>query len=542
MVATLKLRKSVAVVFLLLYVFIGIPLWYKLTTIYRATLPIEYIQSLHNDKFKEIHLTIPVFIKSDTYRFPDIHDAVQIQVNHLLRSKRHYVDWSLEIFPYDKTLIDTEYDFNRDNYHVVDLVLDEFVGYTLPHDSMVTTIYFTDESVASNDLPFFIAQILVEHTFQIEWNQWTLKPGQVEPNQYNNDHNSKQFAINYTPNIHLSISLLNGNGNPISWEIDKSLTKIFTPFRQLISPLYNFTVDTQIDHFNDLNLNQLNQIDNPTWHDLSHIIDLSELSSNNYFVEQNAINLVIVFPSKDNSLNGLQFLQDTNNKDGDNTTANSTSTSVEWGSFIVPRWGVLIVNKSSVEANSLITEEYLNPILLKFIKDLLNLLGIANNNNNNSEINNDDRDFEYTSPYLVIDSVKRIRIIENLNKSIDTLWSLVKLTEQFEQMTVPKEVLQDLTDALDTRLELIDLLNNPSKGSDMDWSKGLLMSNQIVKSCERAFFHGEMLQQNFFPQEHKLAVYLPLLGPLTVVIVSGLKAVFKEPHNNDQKLKKKKDD
>ena len=212
------------------------------------------------------------------------------------------------------------------------------------------------------------------------------------------------------------------------------------------------------------------------------------------------------------------------------------------GQFYRTSLGVLIVNKSSVEANSLITEEYLNPILLKFIKDLLNLLGIANNNNNNSEINNDDRDFEYTSPYLVIDSVKRIRIIENLNKSIDTLWSLVKLTEQFEQMTVPKEVLQDLTDALDKRLELIDLLNNPSKGSDMDWSKGLLMSNQIVKSCERAFFHGEMLQQNFFPQEHKLAVYLPLLGPLTVVIVSGLKAVFKEPHNNDQKLKKKKDD
>lgn len=536
MATTLRLRKSVAVVFLALYIFIGIPLWYKLTNIYRATLPVEYIQTLHNARFKEIHLTIPVFIKSDTYRFPDIHDAVQVQVNYLLRSKRQYVDWSLEIFPYNETLISTEYDSNRDNYHVVDLVLDEFIGYSLPYDSMVTTIYFNDESVASNDLPFFIAQILVEHTFQIEYNQWILKPGQTEPNQYSSVLDSNQFAINYTPNIHLSISLLNGNDNPVSWEIDKSLTKIFTPFRELISPLYNFTVDTQIDHFNDLNLNKLSQIDNPTWHDLSHIIDLSELSSNNYFVEQNAINLVIVFPSKNNDLNGLKILHESNNNDSSSTT---TAAPVEWGSFVVPRWGILIVNKSSLEANSLITEEYLNPILLKFIKDLLSFLGIANNSNKGT--NTDDKDFEYTSPYLVIDSLKRIRIIENLNKSIDTLWSLVKLTEQFKQMTVPKEVLQDLTDALDTRLELIDLLNNPSNGSDKDWSKGLIMSNQIVKNCERAFFHGEMLQQNFFPQEHKLAVYLPLLGPLTVVILSGLKAVFKEQHDNDENSKKEKD-
>ena len=528
MVATLKLRKSVALVFLALYVFIGIPLWYKLTTIYRATLPIEYIQFLHNDKFKEIHLTIPVFIKSDTYRFPDIHDAVQIQVNYLLRSKRQYVDWSLEIFPYNETLIETEYNVNGGNYHVVDLVLDEFVGYNLPFDSMVTTVYFNDESVASNDLPFFIAQVLVEHTFQIEWNLWTLKPGQMEPNKYKGDDNINNFAINYDPNVHLSIHLLNGNGNPVSWEIGKSLTTILTPFRELISPLYNFTVDTQIVYFDDLNLNQLSKIENPTWHDLSHIIDLSELSTNNYFVEQNSINLVIVFPSKENDSYGLNFLNNNNN----------TS---EWGSFIVPRWGTLIVNKLPLEANSLITEEYLNLILLKFIKDLFSLLGISNNNNNNNMSDTYDDDFEYTSPYLFIDSLKRIRIIENLNKSVDTLWSLVKLTEQFKQMAVPKEVLQDLTDALDTRLELIDLLNNPSKGSDIDWSKGLIMSNQIVKNCERAFFHGEMLQQNFFPQEHKLAVYLPLLGPLTVVIVSGLKAVFKEPQEDDQELSKKKD-
>lgn len=498
MTSILTLRKSVALTFVALYVLIGLPLWYKLTTIYRAPLPIEYIQDLYNDKFKEIHLTIPVFLKSDTYRFPDIHDAVQIQVNHLLRSKRQYVDWSLEIFPYNETVID-EATSRGDDYHIVDLILDEFVGYNLPYDSKTTIVYFDDTSVASNDLPFFIAQTLVEHTFELEWNHWTLKSGQHEPDQLAN----RDIAVSYDPNIHLSISLLNGDGSPVAWEIDNTLKNIFTPFREMISPLVNFTIDTQIAYYNDLNLYQLSNVSNPTWNDLSHAIDLSELSSTNYFVEQNAINLVIVFPSKETNLDGLQFA--------------NTNEENQFGSFIVPQWGVLIVNKSPLEDNALVTENYLDPIMLKFVKDLLKLLGVL-----------DTKEREITSPYIVIDSFKRIKTIQNLNNAVETLWSLVKLTQQFKQMAIPKEVLEDVTNALDMRLQLIDLLNNPQAGSNMDWNKALLMSNDIVKYCERAFFHGEMLQQNFFPQEHKLAVYLPLLGPISVVILSGLKAIFNE--------------
>lgn len=504
MTSLITLRKSVALTFVALYLLIGVPLWYKLTTIYRASLPIEYIQDLYNNKFKEIHLTIPVFVKSDTYRFPDIHDAVQIQVNHLLRSKRQYVDWSLEIFPYNETIID-QATARGDDYHIVDLVLDEFVGYNLPYDSKTTIVYFDDTSVASNDLPFFIAQTLVEHTFELEWNHWSLKPDQNEPEQLANS----DIAVNYNPNIHLSMSLLNGDGSPVAWEIDNTLKNIFTPFREMISPLVNFTVDAQIAYYNDLNLYQLNNVSNPTWHDLSHVIDLSELSTTNYFVEQNAINLVIVFPGKETNLDGLQFV--------------NTNEENQWGSFIVPQWGVLIVNKSPLEDNALVTENYLNPIMLKFVKDLLRLLGVL-----------DTKDKELSSPYIVIDSVKRIRIIDNLNKAVETLWSLIKLTHQFQQMAIPQEVLEDITNALDMRLELIDLLNNPHVGSNMDWNKALLMSNEIVKSCEKAFFHGEMLQQNFFPQEHKLAVYLPLLGPLSVVIFSGVKALFNEKKSESE--------
>ena len=40
--------------------------------------------------------------------------------------------------------------------------------------------------------------------------------------------------------------------------------------------------------------------------------------------------------------------------------------------------------------------------------------------------------------------------------------------------------------------------------------------------AERAFFEKSMVGQLYFPDEHKLAVYLPLLGPIAVPLLMGL--------------------
>lgn len=40
--------------------------------------------------------------------------------------------------------------------------------------------------------------------------------------------------------------------------------------------------------------------------------------------------------------------------------------------------------------------------------------------------------------------------------------------------------------------------------------------------AERSFFEKSMVGQVYFPDEHKVAVYLPLLGPIGVPLVVGL--------------------
>lgn len=65
------------------------------------------------------------------------------------------------------------------------------------------------------------------------------------------------------------------------------------------------------------------------------------------------------------------------------------------------------------------------------------------------------------------------------------------------------------------------------------------------QEAERAFFEKSMVGQLYFPDEHKIAVYLPLLGPIGVPLVMGLlnelKAWRKRRKDAMDKGKAKKD-
>ncbi|SCU88962.1 LAMI_0D11936g1_1 [Lachancea mirantina] len=483
--STSKLRKAVSLWFILFYALVGVPLWYKLTAIYRAPLPVKYIEAVHENLHSDVHVTVPVYVRSDTYTFPDVHDAVQVQVNELLRSKQGPVTWSLQVLPFDNTTVDPELD------HVVTLVLDDDIGFTILYDSKETIVFFNDETVASNDVPFFVAQTLVEHTFELEWRKFSSSTGA-------NDQNS--MAIEYSPNVHLSLSLLTGDGRPVAWDIEPVLQQYFTPLREFLAPLVNFTVDTDIVQVNDLKLASLRGATSPSWHDLSHAIDLSELSTTNYYKERSVLHLAIVFPSA--AAGELDFI--------------NATTIHPWQSFLVPQWGVLMLNRKPLDDNTRITESYLKPVIYSFSRELLQLLGLTSGNE------------DLSTPYVTMESFQRMTILKNLEKSIDTLWSLVKLTQQFPQMAVPREVLDDVTAALDLRLKIVHLLNDPCKGGRSTWNEALHLSNELLALCEKAFFHKEMVQQNFFPQEHKIAVYLPLLGPLTVIMLTGFINAFRK--------------
>lgn len=137
--------------------------------------------------------------------------------------------------------------------------------------------------------------------------------------------------------------------------------------------------------------------------------------------------------------------------------------------------GVIIINKMPLKPNSVISEDYLEPMMYRFATDIFQLLGLTEGSQ------------DLLSPYITIDSFKRLTILQNLDKATETLWSLVKLTQQFQGMSIPREVSDNVIEALDLRLQIIDLLNDPGKGGDIVWNNALHLSNELVKLCEKAF-------------------------------------------------------
>ena len=56
-------------------------------------------------------------------------------------------------------------------------------------------------------------------------------------------------------------------------------------------------------------------------------------------------------------------------------------------------------------------------------------------------------------------------------------------------------------------------------------------AREAYADSEKAFFEKSMVGQVYFPDEHKVAVYLPLLGPIGVPLVVGLVRELKQMFN-----------
>ena len=496
----LLLRRLVLLCFIGIYLLLGLPLWYKLTSVYRSAIPIDYIRELSANKYKDIHVSIPLYVDiGNENHYPDFTSDLQKLVDKKVESGSKTVDWSVNVLKLTKQ-VEMEAANDSTLYHILKLVPGETLLLIENDNSTVSTINYNYNELKYQDLLTYVSNELFEIVFALEWKLFS--------NNMESQHDA--VAISYNPNIHLTVSLLTGDGNLVSWEIDEAMKKYVSPLRSMLSSIYNITVDTSIVYFNDLNLPELNTLDTITQQDISYKIDLSEVLSSNNHAEDINLNLAIVFPSKTKAPEGLKFINSTS------SIIDGVEVLSKWESFLVPQWGALIINKYPLLTNLSLTDTYLKPVIFKFSEDLLKLLNISYDKNPS------------ISTFNMLDSFKRYTTIRNIYKSVETMESLVKLTQAFEQMSIPEDVLKNINHAIKLRKQIIKLLNNSRMQGNFIWDSALQLSNELVKVCESAFFDGEMVQQNFFPQEHKMAVYFPLLGPISMVILLGIISHIKE--------------
>lgn len=448
---------------------VGIPMWIWTTSIYRAPLNYTMMNFYDNNIDQEISVQLPVYLNVGI-EFPSLCSETQRLLDDELRDNG-INNWSINLIQGKGSSKDYNIDFRvgeRDVFVISDYSRELLITYTL-------------NLVAKDQVPEFLVAVLLDHLFD------------QEIALIKNYKSVSNKVVAYSPTYHLTFSLFVGDGEPIEWDILPALQEHFSPLRSaLSSSVANLTIDTQVQYYSSLT-NSAPQTCEQAGTACQYIVDSEYLSTFVNFAEWSltsihsypTIHFILYVPSRDQT---------------PMTIADSSS-----NSFSIPQWGgVMIMNRP--DRNHLSSKDLL-PVLETFSSQLLSLLGAPQSPK---------------SPSIRLDTLSRISTLRALSSASSTLGSLYRLSQSLPNIAIPKPVLYAVEDTLIAIRDSLVALQNAN------WVSAIKTAGSAMIKSEQAFFDRMMVQQVFFPDEHKVAIYLPLLGPIGVVLITGLVRIVKE--------------
>lgn len=300
-------------------------------------------------------------------------------------------------------------------------------------------------------------------------------------------------SLKYAPTYHLTFSLFTPNTSPSSWDIDSAIEEYLSPLLQSFSSISNFTVDTQVQLYASFSPSVQEPHYDPergAWtlrnEDLSGFINAAEWPLSPSIGTGPTVNFVLFVPSADTSPLVVK-----------DNGANS---------WLVPQWGgVMILNPSVPDFDVTplpltLTKEAIRPVLTTFSHQLLSLLGTPQSP---------------SSLPLRLLTLTRVRAASLLLSASSTLGSLARLTLALPSISIPESV------AASVDKTISHLHNTCTDLRDGRFHSALENARIAEAEAERGFFEKSMVGQVYFPDEHKVAVYLPLLGPVGVPLIMG---------------------
>ena len=320
----------------------------------------------------------------------------------------------------------------------------------------------------------------------------------LSPEVQDNLARQRTRSAQYSPNYHLSFSLLTPGASPSSWDVQEVLKKTILPLTEALSPVSNFTVDTQVQPYAVFS-NSVHPVYDETkksWvlrhEDLAGFINSAEWPLTPGIGAGSSINFILYVAAPSQAplvING----SDSN-------------------SWLVPQWGGVAIHNPSSGWLSLgnkdrLSASELQQPFLTFSSQFLALLGVPST--------------PADSLPLRLATLRRSQASSLLLSAASTLGSLARLVTRLPSISIPNSV----ADSVSSTIKHLDLACNDFRTGDFD--SALRNSRTAVQEVEQAFFDPSMVGQVYFPDEHKVAVYLPLLGPVAVpLVLSALKEVL----------------
>ena len=290
-------------------------------------------------------------------------------------------------------------------------------------------------------------------------------------------------AVTYAPLYHIAISLVTAGASPSSWDIDQAIREYLSPLLSSLS-ISKFTVDTQVQLYASFSPSvQAPEYDTEAekWtlrtEDLSSFINAAEWPLGPSMGKGSTIHFIVYVPDKD--LSPLVVKE-----------SHATS-------WLIPRWGgITILNPPTSNTGSAahhLSKQDIRPALITISHQLMSLLGAP----------------ETPASFpLQLQTLTRVRAASLLVSASATMGSLARLTVGLPSIAIPETVATAVDKTMSHLTETCKSLNEGK------FNAALQHARIAEAEAEKGFFEKSMVGQVYFPDEHKIAVYLPFLGPV----------------------------
>ncbi|KAF2132013.1 beta-lactamase/transpeptidase-like protein [Dothidotthia symphoricarpi CBS 119687] len=507
------LRRAAILSFWAVVVLLGLPVWLKTTAIYRAELPLQHMTDWAEGKVCKPVFPLRIAVESPIASPDGLHLVRMTQ--HALDDLNEFPAHHLRLMLSDAPLLSnasqqvvrdgtTMKSDDKDVALVVRLIPVE-TGATprsqLRTHSPTLDVYYSPnqmplQSSTGSPLATFVAQelhkIFAEEQAQLAHLLSTsgvhaANTRLLSPETSAELQRQSTRALKYAPTYHLTFSLFSPTYAPSAWDVDAALRHYLAPLLESFSAISNFTVDTQVQLYatSSPSIRQPEyDEDAKAWmlrkEDLSGFINAAEWPLSPSIGEGPTVNFILYVPDKDQSPLLVKENAGT--------------------SWLVPQWGgVHILNLEHESSTpSALTAAALAPAMHTFSNQLISLFGLPQTP---------------ASLPLRISTLERVRAASLIFSASSTLGALAQVYQKLPSIPVPDNVAQSADLTIVHLQQACDFLREGR------FQNALEHARVAEIEAEKAFFERSMVGQVYFPDEHKVAVYLPLLGPVAVPLV-----------------------
>ncbi|TSP68488.1 GPI transamidase component PIG-S [Bagarius yarrelli] len=324
-------------------------------------------------------------------------------------------------------------------------------------------------------------------------------------------------AIKSSPGYEITFSLLNPDpkSHRLHWDIEGAVRSYILPLLNKLSPIANFSVDSQVLYYAALGVNPRfdNTVSAYTLNaaSLAHVINPVEARlGSNVASSYPVLNFLLYVPEAHHS---PLFIRDHQKQE------------VPSNAFHSPRWGGIMV----YNVNDMYGPETPHPVHINinmpkvmgvFLAQLRLLLGVQKTH--------PPPGFVLQSPGGAgladweLDRLMWSRTVENVATATTTITSLAQLLDQISNIVINDNIAQQVSSAVASLQAATAELEAGNLAFALQYSR------EAILASERAFFDPSLLHLLYFPDDQKFAIYIPLFLPMCVPIVLSLLKIGKD--------------